>query len=191
MKLLSFFSFLLVVLLFTACKDREPVVTNGSTETDQENGTVTETSSGPGEVAASDAPVPNSEQKNDSLAFSIERGACFGKCPFYRLHVYKSGFATYEGLANMEKMGFYHGQVGPDTLQLLVAEAEKAGFFEMNAEYDRPVTDIPSTTISVRRNGELKKVKGRVDPPQAFKQLATRVEEILLPMPWRLVAPQE
>ncbi len=91
----------------------------------------------------------------------------------------------------MDKMGLHHGQVSADTLQLLVAEAEKAGFFEMKAEYDRPVTDIPSTTISVRRNGELKKVKGRIDPPASFKALALRAEEILLPMNWKPVAPQE
>nr|MDQ3101823.1 DUF6438 domain-containing protein [Bacteroidota bacterium] len=109
MKLPSFLPVLLVVLLYTACKDREPVVTNSSAETYQENGGSMETTTGAGEVAASDAPVPASDQKNDSLVFSIERGACFGKCPFYRLHIYESGFATYEGLGNMEKMGLHHG----------------------------------------------------------------------------------
>lgn len=190
MKLLPFLSLLLILLISTGCNDRKPAVTNGSANSDQSAAASVENTSEPGEEAASDAPVPATDQPSDSLVFSIERGACFGKCPFYRLHVFESGFATYEGLGNMDKMGLHHGHVSADTLQLLITEAEKAGFFDMKAEYDRPVTDLPSTTISVRRNGELKKVKGRVDPPAAFKQLALRVEEILLPMDWKPVAPQ-
>ena len=183
-----------LLLLFSACKDREAVVTNGSAGT-AEAPVVTpeeieESGSAPGETAANDRPVPTTDQIADSLVFSIARSACFGKCPYYRLQIYESGYATYEGFGNMDRMGLHQTTIPAETRALLIDESEKAGFFEMKNEYDRPVTDIHSTTIIARRGGEVKKVKARVDIPQAFKSLATRVEEILLPMDWKPVGPQ-
>ncbi len=183
-----------LLLLFSACKDREAVVTNGSAdpieepsaqaEQAEENGTVA------GESAANDRPVQATDQIADSLVFSIARSACFGKCPFYRLFIYDSGYATYEGLGNVDRMGLHSTTIPAETRAQLIAEAEKAGFFEMKDEYDRPVTDIPSTTIIVRRADQVKKVKARTDIPEAFKSFAARAEEILFAQDWKPVQPQ-
>lgn len=124
----------------------------------------------------------------DSLFFTLERTPCFGPCKAYRIDVYRTGFATYDGRLNMEKEGRHTTRVDQETLALLLAKAEEAGFFGMKDRYDADVTDLPSTFIHIVANGKDKKVIGRVGQPEAFKSLAAFAEEQLLPLPWKLVA---
>ncbi len=50
-------------------------------------------------------------EKTDSLLTAIERYPCFGACPEYKLTIYKSGYTTYEGRRNVEKLGGYSSQL--------------------------------------------------------------------------------
>ncbi len=172
-----------------ACKDRErTVVTDGTTAG---NGATAQTPPATQPPAPPAPPLPVSDQVSDSLVFSLERGACFGTCPFYQLHIYKGGFATYNGLGHVERLGMHHGKVDQGTIDQLIKEAEIHGFFEMDDVYDSPVTDLPSTTITARRNGTVKQVKGRIDPPESFRTLTSRIEAILAQVDWQPVAPQD
>ena len=125
--------------------------------------------------------------KADSLFFSIERTPCFGTCKAYRIEVYRSGFALYNGRNNMEKEGPHTALIDAETMDALLKQAEAAGFFGMQDTYDADVTDLPSTTIRVAAGGRDKKVMGRVGQPAAFKTLVGQVEELLLPVPWKPV----
>ncbi len=167
-----------MVLSGTACRQQANAV--AATE---EQGTET----------TQERPVANDPQEpqGDPVIFKLERTACFGPCPAYRITIHQSGKATYEGIAHVEQQGMHHAQVDGSLMDRLVQEAEQKGFFEMKDEYDRPVTDLPSTILTVRRNGDTKTVKGRVDPPQAFKDLAAWADEMLLPIPWKPVPPQD
>ena len=68
-------------------------------------------------------------------------------CLSYRIHVYRSGYATWEAWGTWEKMGLHHrgGRTGRDTLEALLNEAERIGYFGLEDKYDGPVTDLPST----------------------------------------------
>src|SRR5690554_8070209 len=46
-------------------------------------------------------------QPKDSLIISFEKTPCFGRCPVYKIKVFESGFAIYEGINFAEKMGTY------------------------------------------------------------------------------------
>lgn len=129
--------------------------------------------------------------KADSLFFTLEKTPCFGQCKAYRINVYRSGFATFEGRANVEKEGMHRGFVGKDTLETLMRDAEKMEFFNLKDKYDGQVTDLPSTIIRVVGMGKDKKVTGRVGTPEAFTRFATKAEGLLYPVAWRPVAPVE
>ena len=129
--------------------------------------------------------------KGDSLFLSLERTPCFGRCKAFRINVYRSGYATYEGRLNVEKEGMHNGRVGRDTLELLMLEAERVGFFALNDSYDSEVTDLPSAILRVVGNGKDKRVVGRVGTPPAFTQFFEKAESLLYPMPWKPVPAQE
>ncbi|HRH38129.1 MAG TPA: DUF6438 domain-containing protein, partial [Flavobacteriales bacterium] len=111
-----------------------------------------------------------------------------GTCKAYRIDVYRSGYATYDGRAHVEKMGKYTTHVGEDAMDLIASKAEGLGFFSMKDKYDGEVTDLPSTFIRVVAHGKNKQVIGRVGQPVQFKELAAFAEAQLLPLQWVPVA---
>lgn len=129
--------------------------------------------------------------KADSLFLSMERTPCFGTCKAYRLNIYRSGYATYEGRANVEREGMHEARIGRDTLEAIMKEADRIGFHGLDDVYDSPVTDLPSLIIRVVSNGRDKEVKGRVGVPPKFRTFAETIEELVLPVAWKPIRPQE
>jgi hypothetical protein len=121
----------------------------------------------------------------DSLFFSMERTPCFGKCPAYRINVYRSGYATYTGISFTERTGEHAGRVGPETMQALLAKAEAINFFGLQDKYDGQVTDLPSTIVRIVSQGRDKKVVARHKVPQEFKDFAKQADELLLGTDWK------
>lgn len=127
---------------------------------------------------------------DDSLFFSLERTPCFGRCPAYSVKVYRSGLATLDGRSNTPLIGAYRAAAGRERMELILDEAERAGFFAMQDTYDGQVTDIPSTIVRVISGDRDKKVVGRHRVPEAFKQFAHFADSLLLPLEWRAVGGQ-
>lgn len=141
----------------------------------------------PASTPAAQAPVLGGPGKADSLVITLQRTPCFGTCPAYMINVYRSGYATYEGHSHVEREGLHRAWIGPDTLQRILKDAESSGFYQFEDRYDRDVTDLPSAILRVVGNGKDKRVVGRVGVPAAYKALFARVEELLLPIPWKPV----
>lgn len=120
----------------------------------------------------------------DSLVISLQRTPCFGTCKAYTINVYRSGRATYFGHSHVQLEGAYQAQIGADTIQRIITDAEKSGFYQFQDKYDREVTDLPSSILRVVANGKDKRVVARVGTPESFKQLFGRVEELLFPVVW-------
>lgn len=127
---------------------------------------------------------------SDSLVLKLERTPCFGACKAYRIVVYRSGYAIFEGRANMEKMGPHNGHIGADTIATIARKAEQHGFYEMQEKYDADVTDLPTTYLRIVAAGKDKQVQARVGQPDDFKELVAEIEAMLLPVAWKPVAPQ-
>lgn len=123
----------------------------------------------------------------DSLFFSLQKTPCFGSCKAYIINVYRSGYATFDGSSNVEKIGKHQGYVGKDTLQVLLKSADDFGLYGMKDKYDSNVTDLPSSIIRVIANGKEKKVIGRVGSPETFTRFVSKAEGLLYPIAWKPV----
>lgn len=87
---------------------------------------------------------------------TLERTACFGTCPIYKITLRRDGTATYVGRRFVDRIGTYKGNVyGFERLAQFV---EAQGFFKMNNEYTVAVTDLPSAITSAVRQGQRKTV---------------------------------
>lgn len=156
--------------------------------------TTTETATSPSPVV--DPPVQQETVlggpgPGDSLVISLQRTPCFGRCKAYMINVYRSGYATFDGRSNVELEGLHQGRIGLDTLRLLLAEAERNGFYQLNDVYDRNVTDLPSAVLRLVGNGKDKRVVGRAGTPEAFTRFFEKAETLLYPVPWRPVPKAE
>lgn len=174
MKTLATLMSAVTLLFLSACKDKEAAVSNATADKDPV-------------VATEQAKAPQygGTTKGDSLFFFLERTPCFGTCKAYRISVYRSGYARYEGRSNVEKEGLHEARIGADTLALLLNEAEAIGFFGLKDSYDAPVTDLPSTIVRIVADGKDKRVLARVGTPAPFKAYVEQVEGLLLPVAWK------
>ncbi len=200
MKTLTYIAAVALLAFPAACKDKEKVV---ETVVVADTTTVEDTPAMPvaeelvaGMESSMDHPIPDSHkmgggEKEDSLVFSIGRTPCFGTCKAYWINVYRSGYATFNGNSNVEKIGPHEGWVGQDTIVMLINEAYRIGFFELEDIYDGPVTDLPSMTIQVVANDKDKKVTGRVGTPAKLKNFGKLADELLFPVAWIPIAPKD
>lgn len=140
---------------------------------------------------APQTPVLGGPSEADSLVITLQRTPCFGTCPAFVVNVYRSGYATYEGRSHVEREGMHATRIGTDTLNRILEDAERSGFYELNDKYDRDVTDLPSSILRLVGHGKDKRVLARMGTPESFKQLFARVEELLLPVAWKPMPPTE
>lgn len=127
-------------------------------------------------------------------AISLERTACFGACPVYRISVSPEGVITYEGTAHVRQLGRATAQIAPERLQALLSELEKAGYFSLALRYTpaepacgRYSTDSPSTITSVQFRDRSKRIEhdhGCGNVPRALAVLEHRIDEVLGSARW-------
>ena len=100
------------------------------------------------------------------MVASIERTACFGVCPVYKMEVYGNGKIVYEGMLNVKNIGKYTGQTTKENIDKLLSSAKEIGYADLNDAYDsKLVTDLPSSTTVVLLDGVAKKVYARYGTP--------------------------
>ena len=97
---------------------------------------------------------------------TLERTACFGGCPVYRIWVSADGKVGYEGRSQVRRVGTATGEVSVERLRALLSELERAGYFSFATRYTsaeptcgRYTTDSPSAITSVRYEGRAKRIE--------------------------------
>lgn len=92
----------------------------------------------------------------DGLPFdsiSLERSACFGTCPVYRVVLRRDLGATYVGERHVERIGAWHARVPLRDYGLLAWLVERLDVMAMDSSYTRPVTDLPTATLRIWPRG--------------------------------------
>lgn len=124
--------------------------------------------------------------QGDSLFFSMERTPCYGRCAVYKLHIFRSGYATFEALRFVEgKEGLYQAKFTKEELKSLTEKIEEIKYFGLADEYNSPVTDLPSVITSVNLKGKKKSIKDRHQAPPELRQLEKFAEDLLNGKDWK------
>jgi hypothetical protein len=118
------------------------------------------------------------------MVIGLERTACFGRCPIYKVKIYDTGFITYEGINFVDNIGFYKSIVSQDIISSILLEANQINFFDLEDEYDGPVTDLPSTIITISSKGQTKRIKARYMAPQELVALGRYIDSQLTDVSW-------
>jgi hypothetical protein len=122
-------------------------------------------------------------------AISLERTACFGRCPVYRITASSSGVVNYQGTAHVRHLGGATGQIPAERIGALLNELEEAGYFSFADRYasseascGRYATDLPTVITSATLNGRTKRVEhdqGCAGAPGALVVLERRIDDVL------------
>ncbi len=126
----------------------------------------------------------NSEYSNyDKAEITLDRQACFGFCPDYTVTITEAGEVIFEGRNFVQSPGKNESYSIPEAnVTKIIREFEDVDFFDLDDEYVDPyITDLPSTTISLRLDDEFKSIKlyGLEDTvPQELVDLADKIDEL-------------
>lgn len=127
------------------------------------------------------------ESPKDSLFLYYQKTPCFGTCPIFKMTIYQSGYAIYEGDNFVDMMGTFQARFSDEHMASISAVARHIGYFDMGERYDDPmVTDLPSTIVEmIDERGERKKVLNRYQGPAELQDLYKLINEIIDQVEWK------
>lgn len=96
---------------------------------------------------------------------TLERGACFGTCPIYKVSVTSDGLVTFEGFNYTKIKGKVTGRIKARDFKKLVKEFEQIRYFSLDDTYepgqpncDPAATDMPGVKSSIQLKGKTKSI---------------------------------
>ncbi len=92
------------------------------------------------------------------VVISLERTACFGRCPIYRVEIRGDGLVSYEGVRFVAVTGKRYRRISPAAVSRLVAQFRAADFYSLQDSYRANVTDLPSKIVTISIGGRTKRV---------------------------------
>jgi hypothetical protein len=114
-------------------------------------------------------------QTSGPISITLSRSVCYGFCPAYTVTITGDGQVTYVGGAYVNVMGEQHAMVSPSDVQSLLARFDAIHFDSLQDAYRAEVTDLPTYTITLERNGRRKAVEDysglSAGMPEAVRQL--------------------
>ena len=97
---------------------------------------------------------------------TLERTACYGSCPVYKITIYDDGKVLYEGTEYVKQKGKAEGRIEKSELDALLHEFEKINYLSLDENYtDDPKncpqqwTDNPSAITSLNWKGKSKTIR--------------------------------
>jgi hypothetical protein len=124
---------------------------------------------------------------------TLERTACFGTCPVYKLIVRRNGTVSYDGKQFVKVSGQRSRRISRARFQQLAREIEKINFFSFKDEYlskampdgsIRVVTDLPTTITTVQTGAVRKTVRNYYGDPPELAQLETLIDKLTESARW-------
>ena len=113
-----------------------------------------------------------SESKD--LIISLQREACYGTCPIYKIEVYNDGSGVYTGTQFVENIGIRIFNLSENQINLILTQAESIKFTNMKEEYSQPISDLPTTIIQIKD----KRIKNHIGAPKTLKNLENLIDQL-------------
>lgn len=186
MKNISLLLLTLILIPIVGCKTQEENSSSSSKEiqsvTDKKNNSIPLTNTNQDTAVLSKYRTMKfvSAKENDTIFATLTRTPCFGTCPVYKLMIFKSGLALYEGSQHVEKTGRYLVYFSEEEMKNIEEKAKEIDYFGLKDEYDSPVTDFPTTYTSLRLNGKVKAISNRVSGPKGLTDYQKLIHEYLM-----------
>lgn len=126
----------------------------------------------PVEAPASQGPV----------MITLTRSVCFGFCPDYTVTIGGDGQVTYVGRRFVNVVGEQRATIPAADVARLLQRFDAIGFEQLRDEYRANISDVPTYTIVLERNGRRKVVVDygglSAGMPQAVRDLQTEIDRV-------------
>lgn len=120
-------------------------------------------------VASAAAPATSTPSKEVPVLVSLQRGACFGRCPVYRVDVLTDGRVRFLGERNVEVTEPVEFKLEAAQLTAIKARLESSGFETWKDAVNRQVTDMPTVVVTWRGKSLTHYLGDEKAPPELAK----------------------
>ena len=121
---------------------------------------------------------------HDTPVLYLEKNACYGQCPVYKLEIFLSGKMTFNGIANTKFNGHYCSNIDKNNLNRLIEEFNRKNYLSMEDNYLSRAKDLPTTTTGFKYNGKQKRICDYDKAPPELKQLEKMLETLADTTSW-------
>jgi hypothetical protein len=112
----------------------------------------------------------------------LERTACYGTCPAYKVTIYGTGEVIYEGKAHVRVVGTRRAKIAPHTAEQLIKDCEDYLDFAEHNKIERPrrpdVSDGSDTLFTLTRNGRMVSLEEYVGAPEKRTTLEQGIDKV-------------
>jgi hypothetical protein len=123
--------------------------------------------------------------------FELERTACYGRCPTFKLRLDAKGVLAWEGIRFVKTVGKTERQLTPEELTQVYKLVTALKLTQYQDRYDdQKITDLPSIIIAVTEGGKRKRVEGRYGTPEALTKGISDIEQLLIADELKVTKPQ-
>lgn len=112
----------------------------------------------------------------DSLLLAYERGVCFGQCPQDKIIIYKSGFAVYEGVKNVDIVGKANNTIKKEDLDKIRELIDAIDVKSLDNKFGMQPSDIPSKTITFNLGDQRKTIEYKSTDKEEIRSLVTELK---------------
>lgn len=124
------------------------------------------------------------------VAITLNRTVCFGFCPDYTVTITGEGEVRYVGRRFVNVVGERTATIPRADVAALLARFDEIGFERLRDAYRANVTDLPTTTIVLERDGRRKVVADygglSAGMPEAVRDLQDRIDQVAGTAQWVL-----
>jgi len=140
-----------------------------------------------GSVALADSSVPSTGGAS-APTVSLERTACYGRCPIYKVTVLRDGTVLWEGERFVKTTGKASAKLPAAALAQLADAFRTAGFFALQDKYERyDITDHPSAIVTFddgKRKKTVHHYHGDTSAPKQLYELEDAIDRIAGTAKW-------
>ena len=115
-----------------------------------------------------------SSEKDKKVIISLQRTACFGTCPIYKIEIYTDGSGIYTGTRFVENIGVIEFSLSETQINLILTQSASIGFTNMKEEYSEPISDLPTTFIQIKD----KIIRDYIGAPKTLKNLENLIDQL-------------
>ena len=94
-----------------------------------------------------------------TLKISLQRSACFGRCPVYDVEIDGDGTVYYDGKNYVAVTGPHEAHISTEAVHALYDAFVMADFFRTFDFYRAPVTDLATYALTIAFDGKQKQVQ--------------------------------
>ncbi len=118
----------------------------------------------------------------------FEKTGCLNKCKAYKITISNSGYATYEGILNVPRIGKYECTLKKETTNDLWKTINRDSLLKMNASYNYGDEDTQQHFLKYYSDGKLiKEIRFGPFPPALLRQIDQKLDNISESSRWKAI----